>query len=140
MSDVARKLSRPITGVYVLVGLAVALLLVLIAAYHGSSSSTASACGPARALLARVKTDVAGVSAPGAAQRLQHDDDDLNNKLNGQQHGDPGFEARALPVADNLGRVVTDLTTPGAANQVATDVTALTSALHAAEAYCGFTS
>jgi hypothetical protein len=146
VSDVARRplaerLSRPIVGFYVLVGVTVILVLVLIAAYHGSSkSSSAGECRAARPLLSRTASDVhAASSGPASAVvgRLQKDDDDLNNFINGAQHPDPSFTAQVLPVAGNLGRVVTDLQASPTPASTDGDLATLTAAVDAATRYCG---
>jgi hypothetical protein len=118
MAVPVRKLSRPSSGYLVLLGLATVLVLILVAAYHGSRAGSASECAPARPLLRRIASDTTGartaVASNGAATAaqtaaLQHDDDDLNNFLNGEQSPDTAFNGRVLPVANALGRVVTDL-------------------------------
>ena len=143
MEAVGRKLARPGAGVFILLGLTSILVLILVAAYHGSSASTASQCAPARALLRRMAGDVGGartaVASSGAATpaqvaSLQRDDDDLNNFLNAAQSPDAAFNSRALPVADALGRAVTDLQThdPG----LISDLNRADVAVRAAGQYC----
>ena len=112
------RLSGRRTGWAVLAVLAAALVVIVLAAYHGSDTASTSACNTGRGLLHRVAADTAtaqraaangGAVPPASAGALQRDDNDLNNFINGEQTPDRSFDARALPVADGLGRVVTDL-------------------------------
>jgi hypothetical protein len=144
VADTARWLARPKTGALVLVGAVTILVLILVAAYHGSEVSDASQCPAARGLLRRTLADTTGARATftssghaTAAQAiaLQHDDDDVNNFISAEQTPDSAFNSRALPLADNLGRVVTDLS--GQTHATVADLNALDSAAQAAAQYCG---
>ena len=136
MSDTPRRLNRPITGAAVLGVVVLFLVLILAAAYHGSN--VPSPCGSARGLLRRVAADArvvsGGQATPAQLGALQRDDDDVNNLINAAQHPDPGFNGRILPLAENLGRVVTDFRDSA---PVTTDLAALESAAAGATAYCG---
>ncbi|MHB8466341.1 MAG: hypothetical protein ACYDH6_03860 [Acidimicrobiales bacterium] len=139
MAGTPSRLSRPSTGVFVMLIAVAVFALILFAAYHGSGGSSSSRCGATSGMLRRVAADVAAASGGSPSGRqvaaLQRDDDDVNNYLNGNQHPDPGFNARLLPVAENLGRLVTDLSdrVPSGA-----DGSALGAALASVSRYCGF--
>ena len=130
------KLSRPIMGAAVLAVAVLILVLIVAAAYHGSSGSTGAQCGSVRGVLGRITRDLqpaaGGRATPADVAALQRDDDDLNNFLNAGQH--PGLDAHLLPVAENLGRAVTDLRDAAPAQ---TDLGALESALAGATTFCG---
>src|SRR5579872_3977520 len=109
------------SGVWLLLGLAIALVVIVVAAYHGSSQTPPSDCARSGALLGRTGVDAATArrvdSATGALPRaalqpIEADGGRLTGLVQNEQQSDLGFDERVLPVTDAITQLAADAASP----------------------------
>jgi hypothetical protein len=142
---VARLLTRPIAGALVLLLVALVLIGVAFAAYHGSDQTPPSSCAAAAALLRRTQADAdtarqsvaaSGPSSPAAESALSAlvaDGSHLTSQIQNQQSSDLAYDERALPLTDAITQAGTDARGP----RLESDLDQVTAAATAVTSYCG---
>jgi len=135
----ARLRTRPIAGLLVLVVIALVLVGIAFAAYHGSDQTPPSSCAAAATLLRRTVTDAdtarqdAAATGKASLAPLQSDATRLTNQMQNEQSSDLAYDERMLPVTDAITQAAADEGTP----KIATDLDQVTAALSAVASYCG---
>jgi hypothetical protein len=138
---------RPPPGALVLGGIAAFIVVLVIAAYHGSGRVAPSDCAKTSTLLHRTQADLTGVRASfaaggtvpgGGAAALAADNRQLAEILQREQSADMAFDERAIPVLDGLTRLASDSRGDvGAKEQVAADLSGLDASLTGLLRFCG---
>ena len=130
------------SGVWLLVGIAAALVVLVLAAYHGSSQTPPSDCTRWGALLSRTAADAASAtrsdSATGALPArllapIEADGARLTDLVENEQ-SDLTFDERVLPVTDAITQLAADAPSP---SRTRSDLGTLTAAIAGADRYCG---
>jgi len=139
-----RRPARPWSGLLILLGMAAILVILVLAAYHGSGQTPPSDCNRTAALLRRTSTDAADArqafsttgSVPAAdTQALRSDGDRLTAMLQSEPESDLAYDEKVLPVTDAITTVVNSAGTrpAGLVNDLATLAVNTT----AAASFCG---
>jgi hypothetical protein len=139
-----RRPARPWSGLVILLGMAAILVILVLAAYHGSSQTPPSDCARATSLLRRTDTDAVAarqaVSTTGSVPAadlaaLRTDGDRLTAMVQNEPESDLAFDEKLLPVTDAITTLVgtTGARSTALVNQVAT----LYSNSTAVDSFCG---
>jgi len=139
-----RRPARPWSGLLIIVGLAAILVVLVLAAYHGSDQTPPSDCSRSAALLRRTDTDTAaarqavsttGEVPPDELQALRNDGDRLTAMLQAEPESDLAFDEKVLPVTDTITTIVSSGGARTAA--LANDVATLSSSVTVVASFCG---
>lgn len=131
----------PAPGVVVLAAVGLVLVLLAIAAYHGSTNVAPSDCAKSSVLIRRTAADAAAArsassaGAPIDVGSLRRDAAQLTAVVQGEQASDIAFGNRVVAVSDAVGRLASDKRGPQTA--VSRDAAAVEASARGLEAYCG---
>jgi len=126
-----RRPARPWSGLVILLGMAAILVILVLAAYHGSSKTPPSDCARAGSLLRRTDTDAGtarqAVSTTGSIPAvdiaaLRSDGERLTAMVQNEPESDLAFDEKLLPVTDAITTLVgtPEARSTALVNQVAT--------------------
>jgi len=139
-----RRPPRPWSGLVIVLAMAAVVVVLVLAAYHGSAQTPPSDCARSATVLRRTDADAATArqvfstagSVPAAdVHALQSDGDRLTAMVQGEPESDLAFDEKVLPLTDAITALVSGA---GAhTGDVVDDLATLSSSASAAATFCG---